>query len=249
MLKNRTISRISYRAQLKKPCDREGLLAALKTCHARVQALTEQDRLMTCGVYWFGSMVFTFWESVDAQFHPDELLAELAPHLMAWPGEEEIRMWVPMHPVYFQQIPENAEDWLRRSEPTLRVGRLARLIKPLRNEYIYHHIAITDEGLHEGDRYQYISWHEDYLFSYYEEPRTNVNIRRVTGVPSEAIKAWKAVDPQAHFYRFYEGADDIIHLPALLIVQKTANGLFSQPPTLDVPAGCPALLAGANYDF
>ena len=42
--------------------------------------------------------------------------------------------------------------------------------------YTYWHYAIVQEGLLKGDKYQYISLHENVLFSYFEEPRHNVNI-------------------------------------------------------------------------
>ena len=47
-----------------------------------------------------------------------------------------------------------------------------------------------------------IALHEDVLFSYFEEPRSPVNIRRADG-ESQAIRGWMEVDPDSHF----------IHLP------------------------------------
>ena len=45
-----------------------------------------------------------------------------------------------------------------------------------------------DEGKHAGDKYQCIALHENILFSYYEEPRTNVNLCGEQGAESEALK-------------------------------------------------------------
>ena len=40
------------------------------------------------------------------------------------------------------------------------------------------------------------------LFSYLEEPRTNVNIKHQPGAHSPELDAWIAADPESHFARF-----------------------------------------------
>lgn len=44
--------------------------------------------------------------------------------------------------------------------------------------YVYYHKGLVDEGLICGDRYQSIALHENILFSYFEEPRGSVNIKK-----------------------------------------------------------------------
>ena len=62
--------------------------------------------------------------------------------------------------------------------------------------YTYWHQAIVEEGLLKGDQYQFISLHENILFSYFEEPKNMVNI---TGMEkaSEVIDKWLAVNPES----------------------------------------------------
>lgn len=65
-----------------------------------------------------------------------------------------------------------------------------------------HHLRIVTEGLVEGDRWHLICVQEGVLFSYLEEPRTNVNIRHQPGAHSPELDAWIAADPESHFARF-----------------------------------------------
>ena len=76
------------------------------------------------------------------------------------------------------------------------------------------------EGLLSGDKYQSIALHENILFSYFEEPKTMINIRRDSSLTSEAIKEWMAVDPESHFMHLPEckGAN-FMFLPAYFVVQ------------------------------
>ncbi len=68
--------------------------------------------------------------------------------------------------------------------------------------YMEHHLRIVTEGLVEGDRWHLICVQEGVLFSYLEEPRTNVNIKHQPGAHSPELDAWIAADPESHFARF-----------------------------------------------
>ena len=65
-----------------------------------------------------------------------------------------------------------------------------------------HHLRIVTEGLVEGDRWHLICVQEGVLFSYLEEPRTNVTIKHRPGAHSPELDAWIAADPESHFARF-----------------------------------------------
>ena len=62
-------------------------------------------------------------------------------------------------------------------------------------------------GLVEGDRWHLICVQEGVLFSYLEEPRTNVNIKHRPGAHSPELDAWIAADPESHFCTLYAGAE------------------------------------------
>lgn len=75
----------------------------------------------------------------------------------------------------------------------MRRGRIAYLKPDKIFQYVYHHVAITTEGYLHGDKYQSIALHENILFSYFEEPRTEINVKRDLTKQSTAIEAWSAV--------------------------------------------------------
>ena len=87
----------------------------------------------------------------------------------------------------------------------MRRGRIALLPPGKWCSYMEHHLRLTSEGLLAGDRWHLISVHENLLFSYLEEPRTNVNLRGVPGAESPELAAWLAADPESHCARFRPG--------------------------------------------
>ncbi|MCR5161839.1 MAG: hypothetical protein K6C06_08715 [Lachnospiraceae bacterium] len=230
MERDRQIFRQSCRAQLKAPCAPQELYECACGSFDRAKEYAAAGTVRTAALFRFGALLFFYCESVAGPFSPEEAFPDFDRVLLQWPGEEVLRRWVGMRPVYWQQEPRDAEDWERQCRPSLHIGRLARLLPSKENEYLYYHQKLVEEGLHKGDRYQFIAIHENYLFSYYEEPRTNVNIRRVEGVDSDVIREWVKADPASHFYRFYPGAEDFIHLPSLWIVQVHPDGIFLAPP-------------------
>lgn len=144
---------------------------------------------------------------------PGKLLEPLTPWLQLWPGQKEERMWVYMYHIYYHSIPKDAADWKRSCAPQLRRGRIAFLRSEKLFSYTYFHKAIVDEGLLKGDRYQSIALHENILFSYFEEPKTETNVKEQPGAESKVIEDWLAVDPESHFIHHGEG--NFIFIPAL----------------------------------
>lgn len=152
-------------------------------------------------------------EDVQADVvYPVEFLAALSPYLQAWPGQKEDRLWVHMYYIYCHSLPESREQWKRASVPEMRRGRIAFVRDEKLFSYVYYHKAIVDEGLLLGDKYQSIALHENILFSYFEEPKTETNVKKKKE-PSSVIKEWLAVDPESHFIHMKEG--NFMFIPAL----------------------------------
>lgn len=150
---------------------------------------------------------------------PEELLASLKPFLQLWPGQNGDRLWVHMYHIYYHSVPESPKQWQRAAVPEKRRGRIAFLRDDKLFSYIYFHKAIVDEGLLTGDRYQSIALHENILFSYFEEPKTFVNVQGDTSRESQVIKDWLAVDPESHFIHMPSGeGENFMFLPALFAV-------------------------------
>lgn len=105
-------------------------------------------------------------------------------------------------------------------EKKTRIGRIAYLWPEKLFSYTYWHKAIVDEGLLKGDQYQCIALHENILFSYFEEPKTMVNIRQNDGQESEVIREWMNMDPESHFDRKKAGGDNFIIIDPVLSVGR-----------------------------
>jgi hypothetical protein len=112
--------------------------------------------------------------------------------------------WVP---VFYHAMPESIEDWQREQQPMMQRGRIAYLWDDKIMDYVYHHLALIREGRLSGDKYQFISIHENVLFSYFEEPRTITNRIRQPEQQSEAINDWLSIDPGQHFKPVVPGID------------------------------------------
>ena len=154
---------------------------------------------MTAALYIYGRQLFLYYEAIGEEMGPEAFMTPLTPLLSLWPEKENTVPWAKMYHIYWHCEPKDEADWRRDPKPLRRRGRIAYLKQETMFEYVYHHFAIVREGLLKGDRYMSIALHEDVLFSYFEEPRSSVNIRRVDGPESQAIQGWVDVNPEAHF--------------------------------------------------
>ena len=235
------IYRLHYRAQLNGNYTEEQLQEAIAGCKQNILKLQKDGRMLTAALYRYERMLFLYYEALgeplevvepivlseaglaesgeDIQastVHPTEFLTSLNPCLCVWPGQTQDRLWVHMYHIYYHNIPESVEGWARAGVPELRRGRIAFLRDEKLFSYVYHHKAIVEEGLLSGDRYQSIALHENILFSYFEEPKTFVNVRNCPDKDSEVIKEWIAVDPESHFIHMPQGkGENFMFLPAL----------------------------------
>ena len=195
---NRPVYRCHWRGQLTTD-DMEMLRPLLAACEEKARAMIDAGELMTAALYHFGRQVFLYYEAIGEEWAPESFMDALSPVLAPWPQKEETRLWAQMYHIYWHDAPLSADDWRRVKAPERRRGRIAYLKHETMFQYVYHHFAIVEEGKLCGDRYQSIALHEDVLFSYFEEPRSHVNIVRDPSQESEAIQAWLDVNPEAHF--------------------------------------------------
>lgn len=209
---DRPVYRFEWRGRLDGG-DEAARQAALAACKENAAREIREGRLMTAALYYYGRQLFLYYEALGEPCGPESFMAPLEPLLARWPEKEETTPWAAMYPIYWHNLPRGEADWRRPVRPERRRGRIALLKHETMFEYCYHHFAIVQEGLLLGDKYQFISLHEDILFSYFEEPRTNVNIRRDPSQPSKAIDAWTAVDPEAHFERLPGSTGNFLFLP------------------------------------
>ncbi|MBW3087199.1 hypothetical protein KIH77_00370 [Bifidobacterium sp. 82T24] len=216
------IERASYRAVLKPDADgAESLDEAVRAAADQARQLVDDGILLTVGLYRHRNQLFLYTEHIHEGERPDPEKIRRAPDDWGWLhgllrpfpalrgrdiGDVE---WAYMHPVFWFDEPKSVDYYTRRPKPDARCGRIAVLYPDKLMDYVCHHQAIVHEGLLVGDRYQFISIHDNVLFSYFETPRDRGR-RNINGGdgPSGEIKRWLAVDPASHFDHFPEAHGD-----------------------------------------
>ena len=195
---SKPVYRCHYRGRLE-DVDAATLADMLQQCEQNAQQLINDGAVMTAALYYYGNQLFLYYEAVGEEIRPERFMAPLHPVLSQWPQKEDTCDWALMYNVFWHDAPKDDEDWKRSVPPERRRGRIAWLKHDTMFRYVYHHFAIAEEGILQGDRYQSIALHEDILFSYFEEPRTPGNLRRDTTLQSQTIQAWLDVNPESHF--------------------------------------------------
>ena len=195
---SKPVYRCHYRGRLE-AADAAQLSDLLQQCEQNARRLINDGALMTAALYYYGNQLFLYYEAVGEEIRPERFMAPLHPVLSQWPQKEDTCDWALMYNVFWHDAPKDDEDWKRSVPPERRRGRIAWLKHDTMFRYVYHHFAIAEEGILQGDRYQSIALHEDILFSYFEEPRTPGNLRRDTTLQSQTIQAWLDVNPESHF--------------------------------------------------
>ncbi|MBE5877122.1 MAG: hypothetical protein E7290_09595 [Lachnospiraceae bacterium] len=203
------IYRKNYRACILDDSDLENILKQDKLV---VEEAIKSQRCLTVAIYRHENMLFLYMEALEEELTPIELFPELSKLLALWPEREGMTPWAYMYPIYYHAIPESIDEW-KRNEKKIRRGRIAYLKEDKMFSYVYHHKAIVDEGLLEGDRYQFIALHEDILFSYFEEPKQFTHINLQCNEPSRAIEEWIKADPESHFDHELSGEENFLLLP------------------------------------
>ena len=209
----RPVFRCHYRAQLARNASLPEETG--NACRRNAEEMIRDGSLMTCALYIWGRQLFLYYEALGEACRPEGFMSPLDPLLSPWPQKDETVKWAEMYPVFWHCEPKDAEDWKRNPPRTARRGRIAYLRHEKMFEYVYHHFALTREGLLKGDRYMSVALHEDVLFSYFEEPRSSENLRR-SEEPSAAIRDWLATDPSSHFYPLPgSGGANFLLIPAV----------------------------------
>jgi hypothetical protein len=201
------IQRQQFRAFVQNDLNRDDYHQALRECSERIKDHIQNKTVLAAGLYYYGTQLFFYVELLDESLRVNDLLRPLVPFLRVIPHQEGDRYFVEMVPVFYQAIPESLEDWQRQQENFVQRGRIAYLKEDKVMDYVYHHLELIREGHLCGDKYQFISIHENVLFSYFEEPKTITNIKRQPDLQSQAIEKWLELQPGLHFKPVIEGVD------------------------------------------
>lgn len=219
------IVRAEYRAYLKENISGQELKEQMEMYYKIASSKKEEGDLLTAAMFQYERNVFLYIELIGVDekkvaTFAEELFPDLHNLFEIVPGFFEKRCWVYMTPVFWFDTPENLQQWKRMQKVREQCGRIAILYHEKLLSYVCHHQSIVNEGLLKGDRYQFISLHENVLFSYYEEPRDReiVNVKKMEG-DSKEITLWEQVNPESHFYHFPEAdGANFLKIPSLFTI-------------------------------
>lgn len=232
------IRRMQYRCSFRLLGNDMPLDNIIDRCREKFEKLIKEGRVCNASFYRYENMGFLYVEEIlsgenDGSFavnknsgegllNVDNIMSDLDPYLKPWPREDGDVYFAPMINVYYHHIPENDPDkWEheRSTDKKQRIGRIAFVFPGKLPSYVMYHNAIVEEGLLKGDKYAYISMHENLLFSYYEEPRNNVNIKD-SMKESVVINDWLKADPESHFDRDKAGGSNFLVIPCLFSLDR-----------------------------
>ncbi|MCR5557131.1 MAG: hypothetical protein K6F75_06180 [Butyrivibrio sp.] len=232
------IRRMQYRCSFKILGNDNPLDNIIDRCRERFEKLIKESRVCNASFYRYENMGFLYVEEIlgegneesfavnkfsgEGLLNVDNIMSDLDPYLKPWPREDGDVYFAPMINVYYHHIPENDIDkWenYRTTDKKQRIGRIAFVFPDKLPSYVMYHNAIVEEGLLKGDKYAFISMHENLLFSYYEEPRNNVNIRDCAE-ESKVINDWLKANPESHFDRDKAGGNNFLVIPCLFSLDR-----------------------------
>lgn len=215
------VERKQYRGCLKADVHGAAWTTQLQAARQKIRGMIQDGTLLTASLYHWQGMCFLYYEALRPGVCPEAFLDMLTPFLELWPEEEGKTPWARMYHIYHHQVPEDAGSWEQdRGGEKTRIGRIAFVYPDKLFSYTYWHQAIVEEGLLKGDKYQCIALHENILFSYFEEPKTMVNIRREPERESKVIDQWMQADPESHFDREKAGGENFRIIEPLISVGR-----------------------------
>ena len=137
---------------------------------AGVRKQIEAGKLLGLSLYTWEQHVFVYFESVDCQMAPAELLPAASEILEPWPGEAAPRKWVPLMDIFHFNAPAGLEHWKRKAPVEKHMGKIGVLKPDCIQNYCFYHYALQEERAFGGDKYQIIGISENILFAYMEAP-------------------------------------------------------------------------------
>ena len=137
------MKRFCYRGQYHD----EAVFDFIQTKQEHIKALLADNRLYTFTVFRFENKnLFVYYECVDEEFAPTQLLPGIEAYLNTWPGEEAPRAFVPMTDIYHSYLPNEEESaaW-HRTERVVPTAQMSRMNKDRLSSYIFYHVQLQEE--------------------------------------------------------------------------------------------------------
>ena len=109
---------------------------------AGVRKQIEAGKLLGLSLYTWEQHVFVYFESVDCQMAPAELLPAASEILEPWPGEAAPRKWVPLMDIFHFNAPAGLEHWKRKAPVEKHMGKIGVLKPDCIQNYCFYNYAL-----------------------------------------------------------------------------------------------------------
>lgn len=159
------IKRLCYMAQYEKEN-----INIIKEIINKTKVVLKSVNILTLSLFNSEETLFLYYECINEDVAPTEILGSISLYLKPWPGAKEERLWVPMYDIFHYNKPISIDQWKRKSAAVKPLGMIAKLKPEMISSYIFYHHQYQEEKPGDGDKYGIINLHENLMFFYLEEP-------------------------------------------------------------------------------
>jgi len=162
------MKRFCYRGQYHSP----QIISFIKGKKDHVEALLRTGRIYTATVFAFDNQnIFVYYECVDEELSPLEILPGAEAYLNKWPGTDETRWFIPMIDIYHSMQPNKEEEvhW-HRTEHAVPKASMSLMRLDTLSSYIFYHVQLQEEKPSCNGKHMSIWSSEDIALLYSEKP-------------------------------------------------------------------------------
>lgn len=166
---NKPVIRCVCRAQCKAGAEADAV-GFFRDREQKIRRLIDDEQIMTLSVFKWDRQIFIYYECIGHTIEPWDIFGDSCGLLEKWPGEAEMRAFVPMMDIYHCCEPVEAAYWRRKQPVKKAYARVNKLRPEMVASYIFYHYQYQEEKPGDWGKYPSIHLHENLMFFYQEEP-------------------------------------------------------------------------------
>ena len=149
----------------------EAVLSYIATEKTHIEELLRSGKIYTVTVFAYDNQnLFVYYECVGTQIlTPLDLFPGIASYMQPWPGEADVRYFVPMIDVYHSMQPDEQEEmsW-HRTEHARPKAMMSRMKMDLLSSYTFYHVQLQEEKPAANGKHLSI-WSSEHIALLYQE--------------------------------------------------------------------------------
>ena len=161
------MKRFCFRGQYKD----DAVLSYVSTQKEHIEALLRAGKIYTVTVFSYDNQnIFIYYECVgEEELSPSDLFPGITDFMNTWPGEAEVRWFVPMIDIYHSMLPDAEEEaaWHRNEHATPKASMSQMKLDKL-SSYIFYHYQLQEEKRSSNGKHMSI-WLSDHIALLYSE--------------------------------------------------------------------------------